>query len=360
MKTSIGVGVIGTGFARKTQIPGFAAVANAQVVSVASGSLENAAAAAEAFSIGHFTDDWRETVNREDVDLVCVTTPPNLHYEMTLDALANGKHVLCEKPMAMNAFEASEMLRLASESGKLAVIDHQMRFTNGRLAAFEMIREGRIGSVRHARYLFRNSVRGDSSLPWTWWSDSRQGGGALGAIGSHVIDSFRWFLDAEIEDVYCRLHTHVKERPDGDSFTAVTSDDEVLMTLKFCEGPLMEDATASVSASMVEAGPYRNRIEFFGTKGALRIEDGGEIFLADLADPVWARQEVELGSVAEGMREGGWSRGFTVIAERIVETIQADKTTFDHAPTFADGLAIQKVLDAARESDMRKLVVRIN
>src|SRR5215211_3029582 len=100
MSKKVGVAIIGTGFARKVQLPSFAACEDAELVSVASGSLDNARATAEEFGMRHLTDDWRETVSRDDVDLVCITTPPKLHLEMTLFALASGKHVLCEKPMA--------------------------------------------------------------------------------------------------------------------------------------------------------------------------------------------------------------------------------------------------------------------
>ncbi len=97
MKEKIRIGIIGSGFARTVQIPAFQKIEGAQIVSVASGHLENAEKAARDFGIRHFTGDWRETVSRDDVDLICITTPPNLHYEQTLFALEHGKHILCEK-----------------------------------------------------------------------------------------------------------------------------------------------------------------------------------------------------------------------------------------------------------------------
>src|SRR5687768_10147301 len=103
MKNRVGIGIIGTGFARSVQIPAFRECDNADIVSVASGTVANAKATAEEFGVPHFTDDWRETIALDGVDLVCITTPPKLHREMTLFALEMGKHVLCEKPMAMNA-----------------------------------------------------------------------------------------------------------------------------------------------------------------------------------------------------------------------------------------------------------------
>src|SRR5690348_17283456 len=145
MSKRVGIGIIGTGFARRVQIPGFNTCDGAEVVSVASGSLENAKATAEEFGIEHYTTDWRETVGRDDVDLVCITTPPKLHREMTLFAAERGKHILCEKPMAMNVAEAEEMTTAAREAGVMALIDHELRFLPGRRRAYEMLRDGAIG-----------------------------------------------------------------------------------------------------------------------------------------------------------------------------------------------------------------------
>ena len=359
MKTEVGVGMIGSGFARRTQIPGFQALREAKVVSIASRSGRNARATAEEFGIPHHTDDWRELVRNPAVDLVCVTTPPRLHLEMTLAALENGKHVLCEKPMAMNTVEASRMRDAANASGLLALIDHQLRFVNGRQKAFEMIRSGAIGRIRHVRYMFRNAVRGDHNLPWTWWSDLDQGGGALGAIVSHIVDSIRWLLDTEVEDVFCNLHTHVRARPYNGQQREVTSDDEALLVMKLSGDDLLDNATGAVTVSMVEGGPYRNRFDLFGTAGALRIEDGGELFTGDLKGSDWKSLEFELGNVAKGMEVGGWSRGFTVFAAKIVEAILNGNKIFAHAPTFEDGVAIQAVLDAARESNRTRSVVGV-
>ena len=215
MAKTIGIGVIGTGFARKVQIPAFLACEGVKIVSVASGSLANAQATAVECGAEHFTSDWRETVARGDVDLVLITTPPNLHREMTLASISAGKHVLCEKPMAMNVAEAAEMTAAAEGKPLLTLIDHELRFQPGRLQAYEMLREGLIGKVRHSKFFFQSPNRGNPSVPWNWWSDATVGGGALGAIGSHIIDSFNWFLGTGISSVFCQLHTAIKQRRDG-------------------------------------------------------------------------------------------------------------------------------------------------
>ena len=361
MKDVIRIGIIGTGFARKVQIPAFKSCENAEITSIASGSLENAKTTAEEFGIAHFTEDWRETIARDDVDLVCITTPPKLHHEMTMLAIEHGKHILCEKPMAMNAEEARDMTAAAKNAGVLALIDHELRFQPGRMRAYEMLREGAIGKVRHAKCHFQAPHRGDPNSPWNWWSDIEQGGGALGAIVSHVVDSFHWFLDNQISSVFCQLQSQIKKRPaSGGEMREVTSDDEALMILRFGDGGLVEDATGLVSVSMTGYPKYKHRVEFYGTEGSLAVEARGELFTAKpVPDTEWQQVGVDFGDAIPGVPDTGFSSGFTEFAPKIIDVIQKGGNEVKHAATFADGLAVQIVLDAARESDTSGRTIRI-
>ena len=348
----MGIGIIGTGFARNVQIPAFQACENARIISVASGSAENARTTAEQFGIGHHTDNWRDTISRDDVDLVCITTPPKFHHEMTLFAIANGKHILCEKPMAMNVREAREMTDAARSAGVLALIDHELRFQPGRLRAYELLREGAIGKVRHGKYHFQAPHRGDPTLPWNWWSDAEQGGGALGAIVSHVIDSLHWLLGTTITSVFCQLQTHIKNRQaSGGQMLPVTSDDESLLILRFADSDQTADATGLISVSMSEYPTYKNRVEFYGTDGAVALDHRGELSFAKASDADWEEIDVGFGEPIPGVNDTGFSRGFMEFAPRIVEGLHNGEAEIEHAATFEDGLSIQQVLDAARESN---------
>lgn len=359
MGKKVGIGMIGTGFARKVQLPAFKGCENAELISVASGSMANARSAAEEFGARHFTDDWRETVIHDEVDLVVITTPPNLHKEMVLLAAKAGKHILCEKPMAMNVAEAEEMAAAARGSGLLALIDHELRFQPGRQKAYQMLRDGAIGKVRHAKYNFRAPHRGDPKVGWNWWSDVDQGGGALGAINSHIVDSLRWFLGAEISSVFCQLQTHIKQRPYDNGFRDVTTDDENAMILRFAEGELTQDTTGLVSVSMVEQPEYVNRIEFFGTDGAVRVDHRGEVFLAKNGDPGWSQVETDLGDNIAGVPDTGFARAFLSFAPLIVNAIVDGRATIENAATFDDGVAVQRILDAARESNDRGCAIPV-
>ena len=358
---TIGIGIVGAGFARTTQIPGFKNCPDARIVSIASGHRENAEKVAAEFGIEHVANDWQELVQRDDVDLVSVVTPPATHMEITLAALARGKAVLCEKPMAMTADEAKQMTEHAQQANVLALIDHELRFLSNRHAMRAMVHTGAIGKIRHCNYIFRSDYRAVLDRPWDWWSDETMGGGTLGAIGSHAVDSFRWLLDTEVGEVSALLSTHIAERPDKKSggVRRVTSDDDAKLMLRFTDSELGTSVTGTASLSVVESGKYENRFEVFGSTGALMVEESGELWHSPAGSGAWRPVKVDQDPIAPGMRDGSWSRGFTAFACKIIEALRAGTTQVEGAATFADGHKIQLVLDAARASNKSGCWARI-
>ena len=361
-KAPVGIGIVGTGFARTTQIPGFRDCMGAKVVAIASRHPEHAAAVAKEFEIAHVAADWQELIERNDVDLVSIVTPPSTHMEITLAALEQRKAVLCEKPMALNAEQSARMVEKANTAGVLALIDHELRFLNSRRTMRGMLQTGAIGQVRHCNYVFRSDYRVLPDRAWDWWSDAAMGGGTLGAIGSHVIDSFRWMLDTEISETLGLLTTHIKQRNDKASGEPrpVTTDDEAKLLFRFADGPLTQAATGSAALSVVESGKYENRLEIYGTKGALMVEETGELWRSPTGSGVWRPVQVDQDHMAHGMRESSWSRGFTAFAVAICDALQGGRKTVKDAATFEDGHRVQLVLDAIRASNESGCWVTVN
>ena len=347
-----GVGIIGTGFARTVQIPGFRACEGARVVAVASGRRENAERVAREFDIPTVCETWRDVVAREDVDLVSVVTPPVTHLEMTLAALDAGKAVLCEKPFAMTTAQADAMRERAAAARKLAHVDHELRFLPARRKMRDLLRGGAVGRVRHARFSFGVGSRASAERAWDWWSDAGAGGGVLGAIGSHAVDTLRWLVGAEVSEVFCSLATHVAERPagGGGELRRVTTDDEANLLLRFADGELTEGATGAISVSVVEPGEPRHVVELFGTRGGLRMSRGDKLWLSELGAHEWQPVETGAADLAAGMHDDEWARGFTLFSRELVRALREGRRFVEDAATFDDGYHIQRVLDAARRS----------
>jgi predicted dehydrogenase len=352
-KAPIGIGIVGTGFARTTQIPGFRDCMGAKVVAIASRHRHRAEEVAKEFGIEHVVNDWQELVARKDVDLVSIVTPPATHMEIALAALEQGKAVLCEKPMAMNREQSRKMVDTARSTGVLALIDHELRFLNSRRSMRAMLQNSAIGSIRHCNYVFRSDYRGIGDRTWDWWSDKTMGGGTLGAIGSHVIDSLRWILGTEITSALGMLSTHIEQRPDKSSgeIRPVTSDDEAKLLFRFADGAFNRGTTGAASLSVVESGKYENRLEIYGSTGALMVEETGELWHSPAGSAAWRPVQVDQDQMAAGMRPSSWSRGFTAFSVAIIEALQSGKNIVKDAATFDDGHRVQVVLDALRSSN---------
>jgi predicted dehydrogenase len=178
------------------------------------------------------------------------------------------------------------------------------------------------------------------------------GGGTLGAIGSHAIDSFRWMLGMEVSGVFGMLTTHIKQRPEKTTGTReVTSDDEAKLLFRFKDGNGNTGVTGAARLSVVESGKYENRLEVYGTTGALMVEEGGQLWHSPLGSGAWRPVQVDLDHMAKGMRESSWSRGFTAFSVAIVEALRSGKNSVRDGATFEDGHRVQLVLDAARKSN---------
>ena len=263
------IAIFGNGFARGTMLPALRHVPGAHVVGIASPSRERVEATAREFGIEHVATDHRAVLEAARPDLVLVVTPPHRHAEQAIDALEAGCHVVCEKPTALDASEAARMCAAAARHPRqLALLDHELRMHPHRVALRELVEAGRLGEVQHATYTISSPGRRDPQSPWTWWSDAAQGGGTLGALGSHAVDALRSYL-GEVESVRGAVHTWTTERADPATGAprAVTADDFAVAWLRFRSGAL-----ATMTLSLVEAERV-HRLTLAGTRGAAHLEE---------------------------------------------------------------------------------------
>jgi len=344
------VGVIGTGFGAEVQIPAFQAHPRVEMVAVTSGTPGRAREVAGRFEIPQAFDDYRDMVAKADLDLVSITSPPETHHPAALAALARGRHVLCEKPMALNAAQAAEMLREAERQGVTHVLDHELRFNPNRRKIKRLIEERFIGAPRHALITVVGTGRADATRPWTWWADARRGGGILGAQGSHQIDLLRYFL-GEVAAVSGTTETYVKERPDpgGSGRRAVTSDDFTSFSLRFASGAVGTVVNSAVAAH--EVGP---RTEIWGEEGTLILDQEERLWGARGGEGLKEITEPETLEAPPGMHYASlWGLSFVRLAAHVVNAI-LDEAPVAPAATFADGLQVQRVLDTVRAAAGRQ------
>src|ERR1700687_1107576 len=177
------VGIVGTGFGARVQVPGFRA-AGFEVTAICSAHLDRARTAAEQAGIPVAVDAVSDLVGRSDVDVVCVSSPPTLHREHTLAALDAGKQVIREKPMARDSAHARAMLATAERAGVVHAIDHEFRYTPARLKVKELIEAHAVGEMRLALVMEMTGALVDPTRPrQEWWLRRDRGGRLAGASG---------------------------------------------------------------------------------------------------------------------------------------------------------------------------------
>jgi predicted dehydrogenase len=305
--------------------------------------------------------DWRALIARDDVQLVDIAAPGDLHAPIAIAALAAGKHVLCEKPLANTLAEAEAMRAAADDAypgGARAMTGFNYRRVPALALARRLVEQGRIGRLRHFRAVYLQDWLADADAPMTWrMRAERAGSGALGDLGAHIVDLARYLTGDELTGVCALSETFVRERPlaDGPGSGTVTVDDAVVFT-----GRLASGALASFEVTRYATGRKNGlRLELNGSAGSLAFDlerlNELEFFDAggDSADSGFRRILVTEGS--HPYLSGWWPPGHTLGWEHTFTHQARDLLTAiaDGAqplPSFGDGLAVQRVLDAVARS----------
>jgi myo-inositol 2-dehydrogenase/D-chiro-inositol 1-dehydrogenase/scyllo-inositol 2-dehydrogenase (NAD+) len=195
----IGIAVIGAGRAGMIHARNFASnrVAGARLVALVEPLPDARHEACRELAVGRACADYREALSQADVDAVIVATPSVHHCEIVVSAAEAGKHILCEKPMAMNAAECDLMLEAVARAGVTLQIGFMRRFDAGFVAAKERVDAGDIGRVVQVK-----SLTHGPTTPKPWMYDIRKSNGPLSEVNSHDIDTVRWFAGSDFEEVY--------------------------------------------------------------------------------------------------------------------------------------------------------------
>lgn len=351
MQKKVRLAIIGTGGMANMHAQEFRKVPGVVLAAVCDVDLDRA----RAFAAGHepeagvFTD-FGELLRQASVDAVSIVAPDAFHTPLSLQALAAGKHVLCEKPLATNYADARRMARAAAKAGVVNMVNFSYRNAAAVQKAAQLVTAGRLGEIVHveASYLqswLTSKVWGDwkTSPTWLWRLSSKHGSrGVLGDIGVHILD-FASFPVGPIRSVQARLKTFtaLKGRRQGEY--PLDANDSALLQVEFANGAL-----GVIHTTRWATGHANSLVlEVHGTKGALRLD----------LDRSQDELQVCLGS---DIHRAQWStlkaRPTPNIYQRFIAAIRSGKPG---EPDFARGAEIQKVLDRCFDSDRAGRAVRV-
>jgi predicted dehydrogenase len=311
--------------------------------------------------------DWRAVIARDDIDIIDVCTPGSSHEEIAVAALNAGKHVICEKPLANTVAEAERMAAAAQASSGKSMVAFNYRRVPALAYARELVRQGRLGRIFHVRAVYLQDWIIDPEFPLVWRLVKEEAGsGALGDLGAHIVDAAQFVTGSQITNVSGELRTFIDERPlVGETHLLeatksaergkVTVDDAALFLANFDNG-----AVGTFEATRFASGRKNGMaIEVNGEKASLRFE-------FESMNELWVHDHTVDGRdagfrrvmVTEGDHpyvEGWWPPGhvlgydhtFTHEFRDFVLDIVNDRAP---EPSFADGLYVQRVLDAVERS----------
>jgi len=328
---------------------------------------ESVRKAAEQYGWESYGTDYKELIGRDDIELVDVSTGNNVHCEMVVAAAEAGKHVLCEKPLAMNVAECKQMIAAVEKAGVKHMINFNYRAVPAIALAKKMIDDGLIGKIYHWRGTYLQDWIMDPSFPMVWRLDKKlAGSGPHGDLNAHLIDIAR-LLVGEITEVVGLMDTFIKKRPllkeatGGLSAEAsnemgdVTVEDAALFLARFENG-----AVGSFEATRFAGGRRNgNRWEINGSKGSLafNLERMNELEYYSREDPDLAQgfRTIIVGESAHPYMAAWWPPGHIIgwqhtFVHQVYNLCNAIGKNQLPTPNFYDGLKCQQVLEAVETS----------
>jgi predicted dehydrogenase len=357
------VGVIGVGWGSLVLAPAFTVAPGYELVALCSRQQERVEAAAAKLGVAETTTDWQTLVARDDLDVIAVCTPTPLHHEQTIAALRAGKHVLCEKPVALDPDQAREMADVADETGLVTGVNFEGRWLRERLPVWDLVRDGFLGDA----YLARVTSSADywhpiRPLQSEWMYSRADGGGYLLGLASHDID-FLCALFGPPEAVCADVATSLPQRTRADgTILDVTADDTSTVLLRMRSG-----VHAVISTTMMAPMTDARSLEAYGSDGGIVIQGhiqgaadtsiravkvGGEWQPVPLSE-----REPDSAVEIPKRRAGEAIRALALMLEDWLPGFAGRPTP---VPDLAQGWLVARVVDAARRSSDGAGWVRID
>lgn len=356
--TNTRIGYVGTGWSDRVQIPVFG-MAGLTAQAICSGHVENAQRVAQKHGIPEVYATWQELIQSSTVDVVSICSTPATHAEITIAALRAGKHVICEKPTALNVAEAEAMLAAAQAApNQLAIIDHELRFDPARIKLRQLVKDGFVGTPLQIQLERLGSERLNAHIPWNWLADVEQGGGMLGALGSHLFDQARWIMGrAEALTAQLQIGHAYRHQAGTEHQLRVTAEDYAHLLLRFVNG-----VQGQITCSAITPGGFGMTIRVVGTQGALLLDNQDRLWgMSGDKFPGNEWEEIDNGRDAALMEQlkainpsapmvSPFTVGTYYLGKALANALQQGDTNFVDAASLYDGLVVQRVIDAARRS----------
>lgn len=372
----IRIGIVGVGgIAQHMHIPGYLRCPNVEITALCDINEDLLKSMGEKYGVPHLTTDYRELVELDDLDAVDVCTSNDMHYPVVMAAIEQGKHVFCEKPLALNYKQARQMYEAAEAAGVKTGVGFVHRVTPAARLAHQILSSSALGDIYHVIAIYSYGGANPADRPMTWRSiKAKAGAGPLFDLGSHMVDMMRWWLGEEITAVCARTRTFIKQRrvPGSDKLADVDIDDASAFLVDFEGGAI----GTFIHSGHFTARNFDQRAEVYGSGGAILYDQGKPYELGvcmgremmelcsgfGFYDPEWGvyrREEpYPVISVPRSLRDR-WTPNEPPRQTLSPDFVAALRGQDAFLPTFYEGMKVQEVLDAALTSTEQEEWVKL-
>ncbi len=354
-QTPIQIAIAGLGFGESVHLPALTSNPEFQPISLWHPRNKRLLEASQKNKL-KIHENWDDLLSDANVEAIILATPPEPRYKLAKEALQAGKHLLLEKPVALNANEVAELQKLALSKKLSVAVDFEYRAVPLFMQAKRILEEGSIGDPWLVKLDWLMSSRADQSRPWNWYSEVEKGGGVMGALGTHAFDIIHW-LFGPTKSINALLSTSIKERtnPLTGNICQVTSEDIALIQQNIIGVNNNQLIPTQISLSAVTKQGRGCWIEIYGSKGTLILgSDNQKDYVHGFG--LWLTKSGEKTKSISPDNDLAFSTTWTDGRIAPVARLQSwwaesIRTGNPIVPGLSEGFASQKVVDKARESN---------
>lgn len=343
----IRIGIIGIGFGQQVHFPVFQENENCEVTAICASDLSRARNIADRLNVPKAYGDWNELIADNEIDAISIATPPNLQSEIALKAISLGKNIFSEKPLALNLEAANKMALNASKTNIAHMIDFEFPEITEWQKTKSLLEENIIGKLQNVNVSWNTQTYSNKMKLYSWKTSTKNGGGTLNGFTSHVFHYLEWFV-APIKAISAKLEKDKQDNRDTDTLNSID--------LEFDAG-----VKANLLINTDCPTQFNHTIEFTGDKATLLLENTTSDYVEGFKVTLIKKEnekvdKINIASSQETCLNDSRILPVARIVNRFVTWIN---TGTPQKPNFEDGLRVQKLIEAAKQSSETGTVITV-
>ena len=353
---NVRIGIIGTGVGIRTLLPGFRKVSGAEVIAICGSKLERSEQFAKEYGIPIAYDSYKELCENKEIDLVCVATPNNFHFEQVKYAINLNKNVLCEKPLVCSKEQLDELVNLSDKTEKFCIIDHQLRFNPYMIRIKKIISERNLGNIYYVRIHQQSMGFSDPAAKWSWSFDEKENGGVRWAMGVHFVDLLLYWFNEQMYNISGNMNPVIAHRIDN------MGEKREIKASTLCTASMVSETGITINLSVTAAALSKPRfdVDIYGTNGEIHFDLDNKLKIYSI-DKKQNMDSIDVEGVYDDEKNNQisiFSGSFRYFAPNIIRAIsENDSHYLETAAKFRDAIYSFDILENIKKATNENCIV---